>query len=174
MNDRPSDPQADPRPIDEQVADTLLARALRRAWWTILWERLWPALASLAVAIGIFLAASWAGLWLWLPPLGRAVALFVYAIICGSQIRMRRRLEATDPGRLKLRMWGYPWLSWVTLVLTLVVVASMLFVDADARSQLYLSLISLAVILAVYALIRRRSDRDSPRVSRDPARDSRD
>jgi GABA permease len=87
-----------------------------------------------------------------------AVALFVYAIICGSQIRMRRRLEATDPDRLKLRMWGYPWLSWVTLVLTLVVVASMLFVDADARSQLYLSLVSLAVILAVYAVIRRRSD----------------
>jgi GABA permease len=96
-----------------------------------------------------------------------AVALFVYAIICGSQIRMRRRLEATDPGRLKLRMWGYPWLSWVTLVLTLVVVTSMLFVDADARSQLYLSLISLAAILAVYALIRRRSGRVPTGITRD-------
>ena len=96
-----------------------------------------------------------------------AVALFVYAIICGSQIRMRRRLEATDPERLKLRMWGYPWLSWVTLALTLVVVASMLFVDADARSQLYLSLISLAAILAVYALIRRRSTRDATVDTRD-------
>ncbi len=81
MNDRPSDPQADPRQIDEQVADTLLARALRRAWWSILWERLWPALASLAVAIGIFLIVSWAGLWLWLPPLGRAVALFVLVVL---------------------------------------------------------------------------------------------
>ena len=86
-----------------------------------------------------------------------AVALFVYAIICGSQIRMRRRLEAESPELLKLRMWGYPWLSWLTLALTLVVVASMLFVDEDARAQLYLSLISLAVILGVYALIRRRS-----------------
>ena len=65
MNERPTDPQADARRSnDEQVADTLLARALRRAWWTITWERLWPALASLAVALGLFLAASWAGLWL--------------------------------------------------------------------------------------------------------------
>jgi GABA permease len=85
-----------------------------------------------------------------------AVALFVYAIICGSQLRMRRRLEASEPEKLKLRMWGYPWLSWVALAATLVVVASMLFVDEDTRVQLYLSLISLAVILAVYALIRRR------------------
>ena len=62
MNDRPTDPKADLRATGPlpgaQVADTLLARALRRAWWTILWERLWPALASLCVAIGVFLAAS--------------------------------------------------------------------------------------------------------------------
>ena len=94
-----------------------------------------------------------------------AVALFVYAIICGSQIRMRRSLEASAPEKLKLRMWGYPWLSWLTLALTLVVVASMLFVDSDARAQLYLSLISLAVILGVYALIRRRSGSE-PRKTR--------
>jgi GABA permease len=96
-----------------------------------------------------------------------AVALFVYAIICGSQLRMRRSLEAAAPEKLKLRMWGYPWLSWLTLALTLVVVASMLFVDEDTRAQLYLSLISLAVILAVYALIRRRSARDAPANTRD-------
>ncbi|WP_370948246.1 amino acid permease [Amycolatopsis sp. cg5] len=84
-----------------------------------------------------------------------AVALFVYAIIAGSQIRMRRTLEAEAPDRLKLRMWGYPWLSWLTLAGTLLVVVSMLFVE-DARSQLYLSLISLAAILGIYQVIRRR------------------
>jgi GABA permease len=41
----------------------------------------------------------------------------------------------------------------------------MLFVDEDARSQLFLSLISLAVILGVYALIRRRSG-SAPRRTR--------
>ena len=63
----------------------LLARALRRAWWAILWERLWPALAALAIAIGLFLAVSWAGLWLWLPPMGRAIALFVLLVLVGDR-----------------------------------------------------------------------------------------
>jgi len=104
VNDRPSDPQADARPIDEQVADTLLARALRRAWWTIFWERLWPALASLAVAIGIFLAASWAGLWLVLPPLGRAIALFILVVLIAVAAvpLFRFRLPSTFDGLRRL------------------------------------------------------------------------
>src|SRR5256714_2563159 len=104
VNDRPSDSTADARPIDEHVADTLLARALRRAWWTILWERLWPALASLAVAIGIFLAASWAGLWLYLPPLGRAIALFVLVVLLAVAAvpLFRFRLPSTFDGLRRL------------------------------------------------------------------------
>jgi GABA permease len=81
------------------------------------------------------------------------VGLFVYAIIAGSQLRMRRRLEREAPERLKLRMWGYPYLSWITLGGILVVVSSMLLVP-DARSQLYLSILSLAVILATYVVVR--------------------
>jgi uncharacterized protein (TIGR02302 family) len=57
---------------------TMLAQALVRARWSILWERLWPALASIATAVGLFLALSWLGLWLWLPPLGRAIGLFAF------------------------------------------------------------------------------------------------
>jgi uncharacterized protein (TIGR02302 family) len=104
VNDRPSDSPADPRQIDEQVGDTLLARALRRAWWTILWERLWPALASLAVAIGIFLTVSWAGLWLWLPPLGRAVGLFVLVVLLAVAAvpLLRFRLPSTFDGLRRL------------------------------------------------------------------------
>ena len=56
-----------------------LAAAVARARWTIFWERLWPALATLATAIGLFLALSWLGLWLWLPPLARAVVLLALA-----------------------------------------------------------------------------------------------
>jgi GABA permease len=50
-------------------------------------------------------------------------------------------------------MWGYPYLSWITLGGILVVVSSMLLVP-DARSQLYLSILSLAVILATYVVVR--------------------
>ena len=72
-------PAAEPRGADH--ARTLLDTAVRRARWTILWERLWPALATFATAIGLFLALSWLGLWLWLPPLGRAVALLAFVVL---------------------------------------------------------------------------------------------
>src|SRR5277367_1716286 len=58
---------------------SLLHAALRRARWTIFWERLWPALASLATVLGLFLALSWLGLWIFLPPLGRAAVMLVLA-----------------------------------------------------------------------------------------------
>ena len=63
-----------------QPARLLLTRALTRARGSILWERLWPALAALATIAGLFLAFSWAGLWLALPPLGRAIGLSVFVI----------------------------------------------------------------------------------------------
>jgi uncharacterized protein (TIGR02302 family) len=60
---------------------SLLAAAVWRARLSIFWERLWPALAMFATAIGLFLAVSWLGLWLWLPPLGRAVALLGFVAL---------------------------------------------------------------------------------------------
>ncbi len=65
----------------EPAARSLLDAALRRARWAILWERLWPALATLATALGLFLALSWLGLWLWLPPLGRTVGVIGFVIV---------------------------------------------------------------------------------------------
>ena len=73
LHDQPHD-----RP---ETAKLLLARAVRRARRSLLWERLWPALATLATAIGIFLALSWAGLWIALPPLARAICVVVFLIV---------------------------------------------------------------------------------------------
>ena len=70
-----------PEPQPAAATRALLEATLKRARWTIFWERLWPALTSLATAIGLFLALSWLGLWLWLPPLGRAAAVIVCAAI---------------------------------------------------------------------------------------------
>jgi uncharacterized protein (TIGR02302 family) len=70
----------------DPAARSLLAAAVWRARWTIFWERLWPALAALATAIGFFLAASWLGLWLWLPPLGRAIFLIAFVLVAGAAV----------------------------------------------------------------------------------------
>ena len=62
-------------------AGEMLQRALRRARWTTFWERVWPPLVTLATAIGIFLAVSWLGIWLWLPPTGRAIVLSSFLVL---------------------------------------------------------------------------------------------
>jgi uncharacterized protein (TIGR02302 family) len=71
------------QPAEAKPADlpSRLADAARRARYAILWERVWPPLAALATAAGLFLALSWLGLWLWLPPLGRAVGLVFFGAL---------------------------------------------------------------------------------------------
>jgi uncharacterized protein (TIGR02302 family) len=77
-------PDPTTRRPDPPTARTPLELALTRAKWVLLWERLWPALASIATAVGLFLAVSWLGLWLWLPPIGRAIALFCFVVLAAA------------------------------------------------------------------------------------------
>ena len=72
------DERHDPR---ETTTRQMLARALKRARGSLLWERLWPVLGMLATVGGLFLAFSWAGLWLVLPPIARAVGLAIFAVL---------------------------------------------------------------------------------------------
>ncbi|TAK47553.1 MAG: TIGR02302 family protein [Xanthobacteraceae bacterium] len=77
-----------------------LERALRRARWALAWERVWPHLARLMTVAGLFVAAAWAGLWLWLPPTARVAALagfaalLVGALIPAWRLRWPSRAEA--------------------------------------------------------------------------------
>jgi uncharacterized protein (TIGR02302 family) len=79
---------------------SLLEQALTRARWSILWERMWPALASIATAAGLFVAVSWFGLWLWLPPIGRAIGVGVFFLVTAAAfaplflVRVPSRTEA--------------------------------------------------------------------------------
>ncbi len=96
-----------------------------------------------------------------------AIALFVYLLIAVSQLRMRARLEREAPERLKVRMWGYPGLTYAAIAGIVGVIASMAFI-ADTRSQLLLSLISAAAVLAAYA-VRARWARPADRLAAQPA-----
>ena len=57
-----------------------LSQALQRAKYAIAWERSWPHLARLLTVAGLFLVVSWAGLWLALPFVARAVGLGLFAL----------------------------------------------------------------------------------------------
>ncbi len=83
-----------------------------------------------------------------------AIALFVYLAIAVAQVRMRRRLERAAPERLTLKMWLFPWLSWVTVGLMAAVIGAMAVLP-DSRAQFWLSLLTLAVVLAAYEIRRR-------------------
>ena len=75
-----------PRPVraSAQIPDAVsrlqLAQALQRAEYAIAWERSWPHLARLLTVVGLFLVVSWAGLWLALPFVARAIGLGLFVL----------------------------------------------------------------------------------------------
>src|SRR6516164_2755458 len=72
----PTEPPRSP----EDIARLRLMQALERAKYAIAWERAWPPLARLLTLIGLFLVVSWAGLWLALPYLTRAIGVVLFAV----------------------------------------------------------------------------------------------
>jgi aromatic amino acid permease len=80
-----------------------------------------------------------------------AVLLVVWGLICGSQLRLRRRIEREAPHTLSLRMWAFPWLSWAALLGMLAVLALMLG-DPGARPQVVWSGAATGVVLVAAAV----------------------
>ena len=120
-------------------------------------------LATSVGYVSVVAAALWPEtIFLWLVNSSGAVALFVYLLIAVSQLRMRARLEREDPEKLEVRMWGYPWLTYLVIAAIVVVIGSMAFVD-ETRTQLWWSLGSLAVVLVAFAARAAFGGRHEPR-----------
>lgn len=71
---------------------------------------------------------------------------------------MRRRLEREAPETLVVRMWAFPVLSYVTIAAMGAVIIAMAFLEGT-RSQLFISLLTVGVVLAAYELRERRRRR---------------
>ncbi|MEY9845513.1 GABA permease [Streptacidiphilus sp. BW17] len=84
-----------------------------------------------------------------------AVALFVWLVICLSQLRMRKIIERESPEKLTVRMWLYPYLTWATIGLICFVMAYM-FTTSAGRMQMVLSLVAAAVVLTAAPIVQRR------------------
>jgi GABA permease len=74
------------------------------------------------------------------------VAIFVYVLIAISQLRLRARLEKEDPARLRVRMWGYPYLTYLAIAGMLGIVLAMAFIP-EQRTPLIFGVISLGILL---------------------------
>ncbi|WP_371580250.1 amino acid permease [Streptomyces sp. NBC_01314] len=90
------------------------------------------------------------GVFLFLVNSSGAVALFVWLVICFSQLRMRRIIERETPEKLVVKMWLYPYLTWATIGLILFVLGYMLTdTEHGNREILLLSLLVAAVVVGI-------------------------
>ncbi|MEU8588098.1 amino acid permease [Streptomyces sp. NPDC048664] len=79
-----------------------------------------------------------------------AVALFVWLVICFSQLRMRKIIQREAPEKLVVKMWLYPYLTWVAAAVIVFVLGYMLTdTEHDGRETVLLSLLVAAVVLVI-------------------------
>lgn len=83
-----------------------------------------------------------------------ATMLIIYLMVCAAQIRHRRMVEAVAPDRLTLRMWWFPYASYLTAGAILAVLIAMAF-KYDLAIQLVTSLAVAALVWLAYVIFRR-------------------
>ncbi|WP_338696497.1 amino acid permease [Streptomyces sp. Q6] len=107
----------------------------------------------LAVLAGIYWPDT---VFTWLMNTTGCAVLVVWSFICLTQLKMRRRLDREAPELLTVKMWGFPYLTWVAFVAIIGVFVAMGTTDSG-RDQLYVSAILVAALAAAgYASQRRR------------------
>jgi L-asparagine transporter-like permease len=95
----------------------------------------------------------------WLVKASGALIVFIYMSICLSQVRLRHARERAHAPPPLLPMWFFPWLSYLAIAAMIAMLVAMSTVP-DLRSQLWASLISVAVALIAYAIKRARTAGD--------------
>ncbi|GHJ37598.1 amino acid permease [Streptomyces sp. TS71-3] len=94
-----------------------------------------------------------------------AVALFVWLVICCTQLRMRGIVLREAPERLVVRMWLFPYLTWATIAMIVFVLGYMLTDDAG-RDQVLASLLAAVVVVAAALVLQwRRKQAGTPRAA---------
>jgi GABA permease len=98
-----------------------------------------------------------------------AVALFVWLVICFSQLRMRRIIQREAPEKLVVKMWLYPYLTWATAALIVFVLGYMLTDTEGASSGRKTVLLSVAVAAVVVVIAVVKQQIESRRAATAPA-----
>ena len=93
--------------------------------------------------------------------LGNAVGglmIAVYIFIAISQIRFRRHYNQVSGGPLAIKMWLFPYLSYVTIALLAVVYLCQALIES-LRSQFYLSTFVLIGSIVLFFIMRKFSSK---------------
>ncbi|WP_329465156.1 amino acid permease [Streptomyces sp. NBC_01431] len=89
-----------------------------------------------------------------------AIILVVWFFIAAAQLLLRRRIEREAPEKLVVKMWLYPWLTWIAL-LGMAVIFVLMAREDGTRVQLYYTG-GLTVVLAVIGYVRQRTSTRPP------------
>jgi GABA permease len=93
------------------------------------------------------------GVFLFLINTSGAIILMIYMVVALGEIRLRRRLES-EGVNLRLKMWLFPWLSWL-VVGGIAVVLILMALTPDLRKQLLWSTVSVVIVAVAYVARRR-------------------
>lgn len=120
--------------------------------WTKISKRGVPATAVLASTVVGFItvALNYVApdtVFLFLVNTSGAIVLFVWLVISVSQLVLRRRMGAAAE-KLEFKMWLFPYLTWLTIVSIVGLLAGMVLVEAT-RESLLLSVALAAMVVAV-------------------------
>lgn len=131
------------------------------AWMTRTNSRGVPVKGVLACTVAGYFCIAAGYIWpdtifLFLVNSSGAICLFVYILICVSELRLRRRWERESPEILKFRVWLYPGLPIVVTGLILVNLVGM-GLNEPTRAEFVQSLVALGVILAAYGVRKSRT-----------------
>lgn len=99
-------------------------------------------------------------LFLFLVNASGAIALLVYLAIAVSHLRMRRKLEKENPEAMKLKMWLFPYLTYVTIIAMVVILIAMAFIDS-MRSQFFLTMMITILVIISYFVSKRKTAHSS-------------
>ncbi|MDR7374133.1 GABA permease [Kocuria rhizophila] len=83
------------------------------------------------------------------------VALFVYVFVAITQMKLRSQMSPEERANLKLKMWLHPWLGILVIVAVAGIVVVMLVSDDASRTQVWTSLVAVAVLAVFCPLVRR-------------------
>ncbi|HMI38049.1 MAG TPA: amino acid permease [Steroidobacteraceae bacterium] len=146
--------------IASRVLFVLAERGDAPRWLVKTNPRLVPArsvlLASAAGFAGVLAAiVSPGGVFAFLVNASGALILFIYLAIAVSQVRLRRLAQQEGAPQPALPMWWFPWLSYFAIAAMCAVLVAMAVTPLMA-SQLWISVLSVAVALLAYLWVRQR------------------
>jgi L-asparagine transporter-like permease len=87
-----------------------------------------------------------------------ALMIVIYLLACFAHLRLRTRMERLSPERLTIKVWLFPWLSWLTIAAMLGVLVAMAFAS-ELAAELEASLVAVAIVLLAYGVVRSRRRR---------------